>query len=42
MYLLALAYRTLDIEAARRKKATLRDVVEGKILRVLNWCKKVV
>ncbi|KAI7751779.1 hypothetical protein M8C21_012746, partial [Ambrosia artemisiifolia] len=31
MYLLALAYRTLDIEETKRNKQTIRDVVEGKM-----------
>ncbi|KAK4799555.1 hypothetical protein SAY86_024920 [Trapa natans] len=42
IYLLALAYRTLDIEASRRRKAAVSNVVEGLLSRVLNWCKKVV
>ncbi|KAI3665666.1 hypothetical protein L6452_44296 [Arctium lappa] len=40
IYLLALAYRTLDIEDAKRKKQTIRDMVEGKISEIYNWCKK--
>ncbi|MFS8033229.1 putative DnaJ domain, Chaperone J-domain superfamily [Helianthus anomalus] len=40
MYLLALAYRTLDIEETKKKKQTIRDIVEGKMSEVYNWCKK--
>lgn len=41
MYLLALAYRTLDIEDLRRGKRTIKDRVEAKMSRVFSWCKKV-
>ncbi|CAA2974995.1 Chaperone protein DnaJ [Olea europaea subsp. europaea] len=41
MYLLALAYRTLDIENARRKQ-TVKGIVEAKMFRVLSWCKRLV
>lgn len=41
MYLLALAYRTLDIENARRKQ-TVKGIVEAKMSRVLSWCKRLV
>ncbi|KAK6151252.1 hypothetical protein DH2020_016184 [Rehmannia glutinosa] len=41
MYLLALAYRTLDIEDVRRRKKTIKDKVEAKMSRVVGWCKKV-
>ncbi|KAM7263808.1 hypothetical protein ACFE04_001491 [Oxalis oulophora] len=37
MYLLALAYRTLDIEDARARKITVKDMVETKLFRLLNW-----
>ncbi|KAL3525623.1 hypothetical protein ACH5RR_013995 [Cinchona calisaya] len=40
MYLLALAYRSLDIEDARIRKKTMKDIVETKLYRILNWCKK--
>ncbi|KAK9053268.1 hypothetical protein SSX86_029901 [Deinandra increscens subsp. villosa] len=40
MYLLALAYRTLDIEETRRKNQKIRDIVGGKMSEVYNWCKK--
>ncbi|XP_076931522.1 uncharacterized protein LOC143596699 isoform X1 [Bidens hawaiensis] len=40
MYLLALAYRTLDIEDTKRNKQTVRDIVEGKMSEVYNWYKK--
>ncbi|KAF5451271.1 hypothetical protein F2P56_026388 [Juglans regia] len=41
MYLLAIAYRTLDLEDVKRKKRTVRDVIEGQLFRVLSWCKKI-
>ncbi|CAN1815144.1 DnaJ homolog subfamily C member 16 [Linum perenne] len=40
MYLLALAYRTLDIEHAKRNKRRMTDVVGNQLLRALQWCKK--
>ncbi|GER30952.1 chaperone protein dnaJ [Striga asiatica] len=40
VYLLALAYRTLDIEDARRGKKTIKDKVEAKMSNVLSWRKK--
>ncbi|XP_027079028.2 uncharacterized protein [Coffea arabica] len=40
MYLLALAYRSLDIEDARRRKKTVKDIIETKMFRILSWCKK--
>ncbi|KAI4387227.1 hypothetical protein MLD38_005072 [Melastoma candidum] len=42
MYLLALGYRTLDIEDANRRKETMREVVEGQLSGFLSWCKKLV
>ncbi|OMP01833.1 hypothetical protein COLO4_11531 [Corchorus olitorius] len=42
MYLFALAYRTLDIEDAKIRKQTIRDVIEGKLYRILSFCKKLV
>ncbi|XP_062154916.1 uncharacterized protein LOC133862981 isoform X1 [Alnus glutinosa] len=42
MYLLALAYRTLDLEDSKRRQQTIRDVFEGKLFRILSWCKKIV
>ncbi|CAI9763354.1 unnamed protein product [Fraxinus pennsylvanica] len=42
MYLLALAYRTLDIENARRRKQTVKGIVEAKMFRVLSWFKRFV
>ncbi|KAF8410174.1 hypothetical protein HHK36_002696 [Tetracentron sinense] len=42
MYLLALAYRTLDLEDAKRRKQTVRNIVEPKLFRILSWCKKLV
>ncbi|XP_019195344.1 PREDICTED: uncharacterized protein LOC109189072 [Ipomoea nil] len=42
MYLLALAYRTLDIEDARLQKRRMKDIVEDKMHRILSWCKTLV
>ncbi|KAK2657593.1 hypothetical protein Ddye_010645 [Dipteronia dyeriana] len=42
MYLLVLAYRTLDLEVAKRRKWTVRDLVEIQLFRILSWCKKLV
>ncbi|XP_019105584.2 uncharacterized protein LOC104894918 [Beta vulgaris subsp. vulgaris] len=42
VYLLALAYRTLDIENARRTKQTFWDNAGGKLFNMLHWCKRFV
>ena len=42
MYLLALAYRTLDLEDAKRRRRTVRDIVKGQLFRILSWYKKIV
>ncbi|OVA17072.1 DnaJ domain [Macleaya cordata] len=42
MYLLALAYRTLDLEDAKRRKRTVKNAVEAKLFSILRWCKKLV
>ncbi|XWS29729.1 hypothetical protein CRYUN_Cryun24cG0055400 [Craigia yunnanensis] len=42
MYLLALAYRTLDIEDAKIRKQTIWDIAEEKLFRILCLCKKLV
>lgn len=42
IYLVALAYRTLDIEDAKRKQQTITDIVGGKMSEVYNWCKKLI
>ncbi|THG12215.1 uncharacterized protein LOC114277068 [Camellia sinensis] len=42
MYLLALAYRTLDLEDAKRRKQTVRDNVERKLSGIISWCRKLV
>ncbi|KAE8693344.1 hypothetical protein F3Y22_tig00110813pilonHSYRG00212 [Hibiscus syriacus] len=42
MYLLALAYRTLDIEDAKIRKQTIWKVVGGKLFRILSLYKKFV
>ncbi|KAG6398208.1 hypothetical protein SASPL_139663 [Salvia splendens] len=41
VYLLGLAYRTLDIEDVRRRKRRLKDIVESEISRVATWFRKV-
>lgn len=41
IYLLALAYRTLDIEDVRRGKKRIKDIVESEISRVFTWFRKV-
>ncbi|XP_057544905.1 uncharacterized protein LOC130824045 isoform X2 [Amaranthus tricolor] len=42
VYLLTLAYRTLDIENARRTKRTFWDITGGKLFKMFHWCKKLV
>lgn len=42
MYLLALAYRTLDLEDAKKRKWRVRDIVEVPLSKILGWCKKLV
>ncbi|GAB2282681.1 hypothetical protein Dimus_017219 [Dionaea muscipula] len=42
VYLLALAYRTLDIESARKRKPSIRDIVQGNLFKVFSWCKKLI
>ncbi|KAF3440855.1 hypothetical protein FNV43_RR19141 [Rhamnella rubrinervis] len=42
MYLLTLAYRTLDLEDAKRRKWYARVAVEQHLSRILSWCKKLV
>ncbi|XP_021751383.1 uncharacterized protein LOC110717055 [Chenopodium quinoa] len=42
VYLLALAYRTLDTENARRTKQTFWDIAQGKLFKMFKWCKKLV
>ncbi|XP_077233761.1 chaperone DnaJ-domain superfamily protein [Tasmannia lanceolata] len=41
MYLMALAYKTLDLEEAKRRK-TVTDIVGPKLFSILRWCKKLV
>ncbi|KAM7516469.1 hypothetical protein LguiA_006052 [Lonicera macranthoides] len=40
LYLLTLAYRTLDIEDAKRRKQTVKSMFGDKMATVLNWWKK--
>ncbi|KAG5535533.1 hypothetical protein RHGRI_023336 [Rhododendron griersonianum] len=42
IYLLALAYRTLDLEDAKRRKQSMKDIIEGKLSGIITWCKKLV
>lgn len=42
MYLLALAYKTLDIEHSRRNKLRIKDLMESNVSRILSWCKRLV
>ncbi|KAL7610298.1 uncharacterized protein LOC111880272 [Lactuca sativa] len=42
IYLLALAYRTLDIEESKRQKQTIRDIFQGKMYEIYNWWKRLV
>lgn len=42
LYILALAYRTLDLEDAKIRKQTVKDAVERNLYRILSWCKKLV
>ncbi|XAR57734.1 hypothetical protein NMG60_11025984 [Bertholletia excelsa] len=40
VYLLALAYRTLDLEDVKRRKQTVRDIFGGKLSGIISWYKK--
>lgn len=40
MYLLSLAYRTLDLEDAKRRKQHKRNLIQGKLYGLISWCKK--
>ncbi|XP_020273770.1 uncharacterized protein LOC109848596 isoform X6 [Asparagus officinalis] len=42
MYLLALAYRTLDLEDEKRRKRAVRDLFPSKLSGILHWCKKLI
>ncbi|XP_052195005.1 uncharacterized protein LOC127803042 [Diospyros lotus] len=42
MYLLALAYRTLDLEDAKRRNRTVLGIVQGKFSGIISWCKKLI
>lgn len=42
MYLLPLAYRTLDIEHSRRNKQRMQDLMESNVSRILTWCKRLI
>ncbi|EPS73561.1 hypothetical protein M569_01196 [Genlisea aurea] len=40
MYLLPLAYRTLDLEEAERQKRTMKERVEANIYKAFSWYRK--
>ncbi|ESQ53334.1 hypothetical protein EUTSA_v10024891mg [Eutrema salsugineum] len=40
IYLLTLAYRTLDLEDERRRKRSIVKIFEVKLSEALDWCKK--
>ncbi|XP_068657236.1 uncharacterized protein [Aristolochia californica] len=42
VYLLALAYRTLDLEDVKRRKQRLRGLFKPKLSSILQWCKRLV
>ncbi|KAK9749562.1 hypothetical protein RND81_02G134600 [Saponaria officinalis] len=42
VYLLGLAYRTLDLENARSTKRTVWGIANGKLSKIFSWCKKFV
>jgi len=37
---MALAYRTMDIEVARRRRRTIIDIIKPKLSGILQWCKR--
>ncbi|GAB2259927.1 hypothetical protein Droror1_Dr00010782 [Drosera rotundifolia] len=42
VYLLGLAYRTLDIESVMQTKPSIWQIVQGNVFKVINWCKKLI
>ncbi|KAI4327381.1 hypothetical protein L6164_019850 [Bauhinia variegata] len=42
VYLLALAYRTLDLEYAKVRRQTFRNIAEEQLFKILQWCRKLV
>lgn len=40
IYLLTLAYRTLDLEDERRRKRSIVGIIEARLSKTLDWCKK--
>ncbi|KAL1190439.1 Chaperone protein dnaJ 11 [Cardamine amara subsp. amara] len=42
IYLLTLAYRTLDLEDEKRRKRSVLEIVEARLSKTLEWCKKLV
>ncbi|XP_010531290.1 PREDICTED: uncharacterized protein LOC104807621 [Tarenaya hassleriana] len=42
IYLLTIAYRTLDLEDEKRRKHSVVGIIEGRLSKALDWCKKLV
>ncbi|CAN6817700.1 unnamed protein product [Brassica oleracea] len=42
IYLLTLAYRTLDLEDERRRKRSIVEIIGARLSKTLDWCKKMV
>ncbi|CAN8229063.1 unnamed protein product [Cochlearia groenlandica] len=42
IYLLTLAYRTLDLEDEKRRKRSIVEMIEARLYQALDWCKKLV
>ncbi|KAJ0233463.1 hypothetical protein HA466_0281120 [Hirschfeldia incana] len=42
IYLLTLAYRTLDLEDERRRKRSIVGIIGARLFKTLDWCKKFV
>ncbi|CAH8317515.1 unnamed protein product [Eruca vesicaria subsp. sativa] len=42
IYLLTLAYRTLDLEDERRRKRSIVEIIVTRLSRTLDWCKTIV
>ncbi|KAK8952645.1 hypothetical protein KSP40_PGU012128 [Platanthera guangdongensis] len=40
IYLLALAYKTLDFEDNKRRKVSVREILKPKVQNLLRWCKR--
>ncbi|KAG7540026.1 Chaperone J-domain superfamily [Arabidopsis thaliana x Arabidopsis arenosa] len=42
IYLLTLAYRTLDLEDEKRRKRSMLEIIEAQLSKTLDWCKELV